>query len=61
MANEFALRCLSLDFTDHKSTLVQVMVWFRQATNHMTDVCRHIASLGRNEFSNRHNGNGDLT
>ena len=31
---EIALILLSLDFTDDQSTLVQVMAWCRQATNH---------------------------
>ena len=31
---EIALRRMSLDLTDDKSTLVQVMAWCRQATSH---------------------------
>ena len=31
---EIAHRCLSQDFTDDKSTLVQVMAWCRQAPSH---------------------------
>ena len=31
---ELALRWMSLNLTDDKSTLVQVMVWCRQATRH---------------------------
>ena len=31
---EFALRWMSLDLTDDKSPLVQVMAWCRQATSH---------------------------
>ena len=31
---ELTLRLMSLDLTDEKSTLVQVMSWFRQATSH---------------------------
>ena len=31
---EIALIWMSLDFTDDQSTLVQVMAWCRQATNH---------------------------
>ena len=31
---ELALRWMSLDLTDDKSTLVQVMAWCRQATSH---------------------------
>ena len=30
---------MSLDFTDDKLTLVQVMAWCRQATNHYLDQC----------------------
>ena len=53
---EIVLRCMSLDLTDAKSTLVQVMAWCRQATSHClsqcwtTDLSRHMASLGRNEL-----------
>ena len=41
--------------TRDKSTLVQVMVWCRQATNHYwanvdTDICRYRVSLGHNEL-----------
>ena len=36
---EIAHRCLSQDFTDDKSTLVQVMVWCHQATNHYLSQC----------------------
>ena len=32
--SEIALRRMSLDLTDDKSTLVQVMAWYRQATSH---------------------------
>ena len=41
---------MSLDLTDDKSTLVQVMAWCRQA-NVDPDLCRHVASLGPNELS----------
>ena len=34
-----ALRWMSLDLTDDKSTLVQVMAWCRQATSHYLDQC----------------------
>ena len=34
-----ALRWLSLDLTDDKSTLVQVMAWCRQATSHYLSQC----------------------
>ena len=46
---------MSLDLTDDKSTLVQVMAWCRQATSHYRSqcwrsFCRHMASLGPNEL-----------
>ena len=37
---EIALRWKSLDLTDDKSTLVQVMAWRRQATSHNLNQCR---------------------
>ena len=36
---EIALIWMSLDFTDDQPTLVQVMVWCRQATNHYLSQC----------------------
>ena len=36
---EIALIWMSLDFTDDKSTLVQVMAWCRQATSHYLSQC----------------------
>ena len=36
---ETALRCMSLDLTEDKSTLVQVMAWCRQATSHYLSQC----------------------
>ena len=36
---EIALRWISLDLTDDKSTLVQVMAWCRQATSHYLSQC----------------------
>ena len=36
---ELALRRMSLDLTDDKSTLVQVMAWCRQATSHYLSQC----------------------
>ena len=47
---------MSLDFTDDKSTLAQVMAWCRQATSHYLSqcwphLCRHMASLGHNELT----------
>ena len=36
---EIALRWLSLDHTDNKLTLVQVMAWCRQATSHCVSQC----------------------
>ena len=53
---EIALIWMSLDFTDDQSTLVQVMVWCRQATRHYLNQCwprslQHMASLGHNEIN----------
>ena len=36
---EIALRSMPLDHADDKSTLVQVMAWCRQATNHYLSQC----------------------
>ena len=36
---EIALIWMSLDFTDDQSTLVQVMAWCRQTTNHYLSQC----------------------
>ena len=36
---ELALRWMSLNLTDDKSTLVQVMAWCRQATSHYLNQC----------------------
>ena len=36
---EIALRWMSRDLTDDKSTLVQVMAWCRQATSHYLSQC----------------------
>ena len=36
---ELALRWMSLDLTDDKSTLVQVMAWCHQATSHCLNQC----------------------
>ena len=38
-SSEIALKLLSLDLTDNKSTLVQVMAWCRQATSHYLSQC----------------------
>ena len=38
---ELALRWMSLDLTDDKSTLVQVMAWCHQATSHYLSQCWH--------------------
>ena len=45
---EVALIWMSLDFTDDKSTLVQVMAWCRQATSHYLSQCwpRSVAPNG---------------
>ena len=53
---EIALGWMSLDLTDDKSTLVQVVAWCRQATSHYRSqcwpsFCRHMASLGLNELN----------
>ena len=34
ISSEIAIRWMLLDFTDDKSTLIQVMAWCRQATSH---------------------------
>ena len=39
IALEIADRCLSQDFTDDKSILVEVMAWCRQATSHYPSQC----------------------
>ena len=36
---KIALRWMSMDLTDDKSTLVQVMAWCRQATSHYLSQC----------------------
>ena len=38
---EIALIWMSFDFADDRSTLVQVMVWCRQATSHYLSQCWH--------------------
>ena len=38
---KIALRWMSMDLTDDKSTLVQVMAWCRQATSHYLSQCWH--------------------
>ena len=56
---EIALRWVPLDFTDDKSTLVQVMVWCRQATSHYLSQCwpRSLPPNGitRPQWVNKHN------
>ena len=52
---ELAFRWMSLDLTDDKSTLVQVMAWCRQAKAITwayvdRDLFRHVALLGPNEL-----------
>ena len=47
---------MSLDFTDDKTALVQVMAWCRQATYWAKvdlDLCRHMASLSHNVLINQ--------
>ena len=39
ISSELALRWMSLDLTEDKSTLVQVMAWCRQATSHYPSQC----------------------
>ena len=39
ISSELALRWMSLDLTDEKSTLVQVMAWCHQATSHYLSQC----------------------
>ena len=39
ISSELALRWMSLDLTDDKSTLVKVMAWCRQATSHYLSQC----------------------
>ena len=39
ISTELALWWMSLDLTDDKSTLVQVMAWCRQATSHYLNQC----------------------
>ena len=46
-----ALRWTSLDLTDVKSTLVQVMAWCRQATSHYLSQCCHMLSLSYKELN----------
>ena len=45
---KIALRWMPLDLTDDKSTLVQVMVWCRQATSHYLCQCwpRYMSTYG---------------
>ena len=65
ISSEIALRLTSLDLSDDKSTLVQVMALCHQATSHYLnqyrqqaitwtnvdlDPCRHMTSLGHNEL-----------
>ena len=56
---EIALRWLQQNPFDDKSTLVQILTWCHQATSHYLinvniDLCRHVASLGHNEFTYCH-------
>ena len=48
ISGEIALRWLSLDLTDDKSTLIQVMAWCRQATSHYLSQCwpRYLSPYG---------------
>ena len=49
---EFAIRWMSLDFTDDKSALVQVLAWSSQATIHYLNQCwpRSMSSYDVNRF-----------
>ena len=57
---ELALRWISLNLTDDKSTLVQVMAWCRQATSHYLSQCwpRSLSPYGvtRPQWVNRETG-----
>ena len=59
---ETALRWMSLDLTDDKSTLVQVMAWCHQATSHYMSQCwlRSLSPYGitRPEWVNTELWNG---
>ena len=48
ICREISSRWMSLDFTDNKSTLVQVMAWCRQATSHYLNQCwpRSLSAYG---------------
>ena len=53
---EIALRCMSLDLINYKSTFVQVMVWCSRATSHNMNqfepfMWRHIAPLRHKELT----------
>ena len=50
---KIVLNWMAMDLTDRKSTLVQVMAWCRQATNHYLSQCwpRSLSSLGHNELT----------
>ena len=58
ISHEISFRWMSLEFTDYKSTLLQVMAWCHQATSHslpepmltQISVC-HMVSLGHSELS----------
>ena len=55
---EIPLRCMSLDLTDDKSTLVEVMAWCRQATSHYLSQCwtrsmSPYGSLGHNKLTHK--------
>ena len=48
ISSEIALRWTSLNLSDDKSTLVQVMAWCRQATSHYLNQCwpRYLSPYG---------------
>ena len=54
ISGQINIRWIPYDFSDDKSTLVQIMAWCCQPTSHYLNPCwlwsyRHMASLGRNE------------
>ena len=62
---EIALRWMPLDLTDDKSTLVYVMAWCRQATNHYLSQCwpRYMSPNGVTRpqcFNSLHSLNNEL-
>ena len=55
ISHEISSRWMSLDLTDNKSTMVQVVAWCRQQqaitwANVDQDLCPQMASLGHNKL-----------